>query len=642
MRVFAVLILSALMVFPAVASQQEAAAHPEIVEEKSLPAGLESFLEARSHELAGDYSEALKLYESAAVEAPEVEEIRVLEASLMLDLGMAGDAWMLLKDAENLDWYGLRIRALALTQLAGTDPERLPEARKALEELLQERPDDPNIEFALIKILEVAGDLDEAVHRLRDLRKGMGGNQRLASLEGEMLSKMGRNAEALQVYEECEAIDESCRRGVIQSLLALGKMGEAGEKLLDGLEADDLDRMMQAAALLADGGRSARALEVVERVLRADPKAPEARRFKAILLVRLGRIAEAAPLLDDLVRKNPDDVDLRLARAGVLAALQPGHPEKARKDLERAWSEVSADAGSKEAVDVALEAARIELDAGHISAARDWLQRVGDVRAGGGRYLYLLAESYRQAEQYRDGVGALIRAETSIDESLRPLAAALEAELGYRGGMTGALSRLDPLLENDDRDTALLALSVIQSLELWPRLEEESRKLLERFPGDRELMFSLATALERQGRFDESVEVFEKLLKAHPDDAGAANYLGYMLADADRDLDHALELIEQAIKAEPENGAYLDSMGWVLYRMGRTAQAEIWLEKALSRSGPQAADILAHLGEVRLKLGRREEGLVLLRRALDLGCEHPERIRELIDSSAAEGAGEPD
>ncbi len=639
LRFVSVVLSILLSAIPAASAPDENVPTPKASTE--IPRGLDDFLEARGLELNGEYSDALKLYAMVVDENPEVLETRVAEASLMMDLGMVEDALELLENREGLDWYGLRVRALAMAQVSGVRTELLPEAETELKRVLRDRGDDPNVQFALVRVLEASGKLEEALTNLRELRKAVGGNTRLAALEGELLSRLGRSAEALKAYGECENSDPSCHQGLVKSLLALGRMGEAGEQLLEGLAPDDLDRMMQAAALLADGHRPVKALSVVEQVLRSDADSPEALRFKAILLVRMGRMEEALPILDRLVRKDPENTELLLTRAQAQSTLDPDDMEKARRDLERAWNAVSSDAASKEAAGVAVEAARIELDAGHPTMAREWLDRVADPNSGGGNYLFLLAESYRKSGKYKAGVASLLRLEPQLDQQLRPLARILEADLGYRASGEAALEILRPLFDQGDRKTALMALSELQNLELWERMEAESRKLLKRFPQDRDLLFSLATALERRGHFEMAVELFDELLKAYPQDAGAANYLGYMLADADRDLDRALELITAALNSDPENGAYLDSMGWVLFRMGRVDEAEVWLQKALRRSGPQAGDILAHLGEVRISLGRTSEGVELLRRALDLGCEHPERVEKLISGTpGGDGDGE--
>src|ERR1039457_1974119 len=67
---------------------------------------------------------------------------------------------------------------------------------------------------------------------------------------------------------------------------------------------------------------------------------------------------------------------------------------------------------------------------------------------------------------------------------------------------------------------------------------------------------------------------FRKVLELDADNAGAMNYLGYMLADRAVRLDEACQLIKKALDLDPQNGAYLDSLGWVYYRQGKLNEAE--------------------------------------------------------------------
>ena len=75
------------------------------------------------------------------------------------------------------------------------------------------------------------------------------------------------------------------------------------------------------------------------------------------------------------------------------------------------------------------------------------------------------------------------------------------------------------------------------------------------------------------------------MLEMNPENAGAMNYLGYMLADRDVRLDEAYQLIKKAIDQDPNNGAYLDSLGWVYFRQGKLNEAEGVLVRALDRIG---------------------------------------------------------
>jgi tetratricopeptide (TPR) repeat protein len=82
-----------------------------------------------------------------------------------------------------------------------------------------------------------------------------------------------------------------------------------------------------------------------------------------------------------------------------------------------------------------------------------------------------------------------------------------------------------------------------------------------------------------------------------PDAPPVQNFLGYLLADHQRDLTEAKGLLDKAIAREPDNGAYVDSYGWLLYRLHRLPEARQYLERALAITGGDAT-IHEHLGDV--------------------------------------------
>jgi tetratricopeptide (TPR) repeat protein len=114
--------------------------------------------------------------------------------------------------------------------------------------------------------------------------------------------------------------------------------------------------------------------------------------------------------------------------------------------------------------------------------------------------------------------------------------------------------------------------------------------------------------LERTKRYDEAEAAFRKVIDLNAKNAGALNYLGYMLADRNVRLDEAHDLIKKALDLDPDNGAYLDSMGWVFYRQGKADQAEPVLVHALDRLGTDPT-VHDHLGDVYFKLGKTKEAI---------------------------------
>jgi predicted Zn-dependent protease len=579
----------------------------------ALPNGLEQYLEARILEAQGRFREAMEAYDRAVNAAPEVNEIRLAYANFLVDVGMAKRAVEILDGAADPGPEGLRVRALALTQLSLRNPELLPRTEAALRSAIDSNPGDPNLQFSLAQVLQRQNKTQEAEEIIAGLRQGRPGNPRLEALHADLLRATDRSEEALELYASCAVggpSAQSCREKLVELLVELGRPGEAGELMLAWLEDSDLDSLMRAAALLWEGGRFERSLETVQRVLVKAPDSVRAQTLEAHLLSSLGRHGEAVARLQRLLRKNPDDVDLMLAMAWSTG--RTGNHKKARELLERAWEQASKGTEPRDAVRCALTAARLELIAENPLLAREWLDRLDDAGEAGVDYVRLLGPS----------VGGRARTE----------AEAIEAEFRLRTGDPRAWRRLRPLLDDDGIDNVLTGLQVLQAVERWQEVDRETAQAIERFGDDRALVFTRAAALERLDQVDESAILFQKLVEDEPNDANAANYLGYMWADREMHLEQALELIARAVALDPENSAYLDSLGWVHFRLGDLDEAERWLRRAVDLGGDLGdGTIYCHLGEVLLVGGQRDEGRRYLLLGLDMGCDDPDHVRSLLE-----------
>ncbi|MCU1259408.1 MAG: Tetratricopeptide repeat protein, partial [Bryobacterales bacterium] len=166
---------------------------------------------------------------------------------------------------------------------------------------------------------------------------------------------------------------------------------------------------------------------------------------------------------------------------------------------------------------------------------------------------------------------------------------------------------------NGKKDREML-LSIAQIYEKAKKFSEEQKALdeaesLSKTTQEKQgVQFARGAMYERMKNFEGAEAEFRKVLSGDPDNAGALNYLGYMLADRDVRLDEAHKLISRALELDPQNGAYLDSLGWVLYRQNRLEQAEDNLRKALDliKDDPTVHD---HLGDVYLKEGKVREAI---------------------------------
>lgn len=148
-----------------------------------------------------------------------------------------------------------------------------------------------------------------------------------------------------------------------------------------------------------------------------------------------------------------------------------------------------------------------------------------------------------------------------------------------------------------------------------------------------------ARLLEDAGQPDAAIEVLYRLLVLRPQNADAQNFLGYLLADTNQDLDEAEELLLSAVRQRAFSGAVIDSLGWLRFRQGRMDEAVELLEKA-NRYVPDDPELLEHLGRVYAAQGRIAEAASTWRRALGAAKSHAElagRIRDSLRGLEAQG-----
>ena len=140
-------------------------------------------------------------------------------------------------------------------------------------------------------------------------------------------------------------------------------------------------------------------------------------------------------------------------------------------------------------------------------------------------------------------------------------------------------------------------------------------------PGDLGLNLMRASLLEQQGKVDDAVALYEKLLKQRPNAEVVINNLASLLSDARSDeasYKRAYDLA-QGLRgsAMPQ---FLDTVGWAAYRMKRYAEAAGPLRDA-AKAMPDSPTLNYHLGMNLLAQGNKEGARKALQQALDLAAK---------------------
>ena len=153
------------------------------------------------------------------------------------------------------------------------------------------------------------------------------------------------------------------------------------------------------------------------------------------------------------------------------------------------------------------------------------------------------------------------------------------------------------------------------------------KKITESSEAENGTVWSNTTELD--GRYNQSLQAFQRALDLDPDDAEA--WRGRALAYSGlKDHDEALKASDKAVEIDPGYGqAWLDR-GILLREMGRAEEALFALDRALSIQ-PDNLDALSIKAEALTVLGRYQEAEAAFYQAMDMDSERYETGDSEVD-----------
>ena len=395
------------------------------------------------------------------------------------------------------------------------------------------------------------------------------------------------------------------------------------------------------------------ALAVLAGVPRTSAFAPFVDEQSALILLNLGRTAEAEPYARRAIGlAGAREYRLRLALAGGFAAAG---------DRERALEMIDGISGDTSAILRALDDGRLktvlvdsapEAFADQLMALAVEMRR--SQRAPGSPLNIIQIARFAAPENSSAAImlgnlladqGRLAEAVTAFrsvreDDPLRPEAIDAEARAlvdaknfgealalarafaDRRGATADDFARLGDVygeMKRHDESAAAYGEAIRQfkasgNDRLWP------------------LLLLQASALEQADRWPEAKAALGSALAMAPNEPLVLNFLGYAKLEHGEDLDSAEALIRKASELAPDDASITDSLGWALYKRGRVEEAIDVLQKA-AIADPAQAEIQEHLGDALYSAGRHFEARFAWRAALATAEEEDlERITSKIDS----------
>jgi tetratricopeptide (TPR) repeat protein len=144
-------------------------------------------------------------------------------------------------------------------------------------------------------------------------------------------------------------------------------------------------------------------------------------------------------------------------------------------------------------------------------------------------------------------------------------------------------------------------------------------------PKDPVLIMSLASALAKAGHTNEARAHYQRVIDSYPNYPFALNSLAYLLSETGGDLDEALKLAQRAIETTPGQPSFMDTMGCIYLKKGMRVSA-IQTFGNLVRKYPKYPTFRYHLAMALFENGDKAGARKELETAL---ANHPSREVEV-------------
>ena len=612
--------------------------------------------------LAGVYkaqnqtAKAQTLLQESIKRNPNTVDLRLVLAQLDGSLGQQAEAEALLLDLVRLKPKEKSHRLRLAQFYSRTD--HIDEAERVLRDAIKTIPDERELKTALIEFLAARRGREAAIHELDAMIAANPRDYDLKFVQAQFYEQAKEVSKAEAVYKQ--VIDDAkleapglSARNRLASLRVQSNDIPGAEKLLAEVLAksprdDDALIMRGSLALtqkdprtaIADlrsvlrdqpnavgvmrslsrahlaNGEPALAEETMRRAVEANPQDSSASLDFAQLLTQLGKAEQAKPVIDELVKQQPNNVaaldtqfkiaiatkDLVAARASAdaLVAAQPksglgyfyqGEAAEADKRLSDALRSYSMGFDAQPELAEPLEGlTRVLVE---LKRTPEALKRLDDVIA-----------RYPETPLAANIKGDVLLSAQHPAEAMVAFKTAIERApkwwVPYRN--------LAAAQAQDHRDDA--AAATLQSGIANAAIPDE-------------LELQLALFYEHTGNLDAAVRVYEAALHRNPQADIAINNLAMLLVTYRKDpadLQRAKEL--SARFASSANPNFLDTYGWVLYKRGEAAAAVAALQSASAKASNSPVP-LYHLGMAEALAGQPEAARESLTRSLQSGKKFP-------------------
>ncbi len=494
----------------------------------------------------------------------------------------------------------------------------------ALKELANFNP--PVTVYIEAGILFMDGDPAPIIPILQEGLQKYPDNISLNLLNAELLQKAGQSAEAIKrirAFGKRHPKNIDAKLELALLLVNSNQHAEAEGILhnITGAERTALVEYYHARALIGMN-RSSEAVPYLEKAIIEMPSFTEALIAIANIYEQENKLEQACDIYEKIIDNqgyNPE-VLLRL----VHISLRLNEPERALEYYEE---------GPITPV-ISATIASMLVESAYYDLAEPILQKLLTLPdAPQELFFYLAAISYERDKNPQKTYDFLSNIKDNHADYTKALLLRLQLLIDmekYKEALN--LSAIGKDADPNKKEFQLAEIRLLATLERMDEAIDSSSELMKKLPDDVEIAFLHASLLDENGDKDEAFKVMENIIKTNPEHYQALNYIGYTLAEENRELKRALELLRKAVSLSPNSDYILDSLAWVLYKSKQFDEAWEIISKVVTMSQPRDPVIWEHYGDIAKALGKKIEARKGYENALELKPNNADDLRRRISN----------
>ncbi|MCU0245385.1 MAG: tetratricopeptide repeat protein [Bryobacter sp.] len=409
------------------------------------------------------------------------------------------------------------------------------------------------------------------------------------------------------------------QKRMVEALVAQGRKTDASQLIEQVLKVDpkDNDAMaMRAALMLQSGSREQvqSAVNDLQTVVGRDPNNPVMRFNYARALIAKGDLDAAKIQLQEAINKRPDYLVPRLALAQVHMAKKE-YP----KALETATQILQFDPRNMPA---RLMKSSALIGMGDFRQSRAEIEDVLRANPGLSDAMFQLGIINMSEQKFKDAETVFRdfyqRAPTDV-RALFGLSEALVSE----GKTAEALTLMETELNKapERNDIRMAYANIATRSEKLDIAEREFKKLIEKAPRSAELYLKLGEVYRRKGNTDAALAQFAKAKEVAPNDVLVYIQQALVL-EARGEIDKAIPIYHQILKFDPDNPIALNNIAYMMAEQGQDLDTALTYATKAKQRMPTSAEVDDTLGWIYIKKNLSDNAIRIFR---DLTAKYPDR-----------------